>query len=89
MIPTLSFARSLDEIKSTVIEEFNNFARNQGYFTEAMFIKLAYSKATTSYKGTIFVLDGIDDKVMPIAVDVWDGEDLVWRLKGSILNLKR
>ena len=89
IIPTLCFARSIDEIKSMVIKEFNIYAERDGDDVEAFKMKLAYSKATTSYKGILYVRDTYDnEKVSPIAIDVWDGTDLVWRLKGSILNAK-
>lgn len=87
IIPTLCFARSHEEIKNMVMTEFNKFAEQDGDI-KAIKIKLAYSKATTSYKGILYVRDGYDDKINPIAIDVWDGTDLVWRLKGSILNAR-
>ena len=29
-----------------------------------------------------------DERVTPIAIDVWDGKDLVWHLNRNILNAK-
>ncbi len=93
MIPTLSFAnsifdtRNIEDLKKEIIKEFNEYAKDDD--VKAISMKLHYSTVTKSYKGTIILSDGYD--VSPVAIDVWDsgsGDDLVWRLKGSILNAR-
>ena len=95
MIPTLSFAnsifdtRNIEDIKKEIIKEFNEYTKNDDD-VKAISMKLHYSTVTKSYKGTIILLvDGYE--VSPVAIDVWDsgsGDNLVWRLKGSILNAR-
>ena len=90
MIPTISFAvdRSHEQIKKEVIFEFNLYVKEN---KEAFSLSLAHTGVGTHFKGTIYIRD-IDNNrktYPPVAIDIWDGQDIVWRLKGSILNLKR
>jgi len=93
IVPTLSFAESIfetrntEDIKKEIIKEFNEYAKDED--VRAISMKLHYSTVTKSYKGTILLSDGYE--VSPVAIDVWDsgsGDNLVWRLKGSILNAR-
>ena len=89
MIPTLSFAvdRSHEQIKREVIFEFNLYDKGN---KEAFSLSLAHTGVGTHLKGTLYIRD-IDNnrKTYPqVAIDIWDGEDIVWRTKGSMINLK-
>ena len=88
IIPTLCFARTHEEIKKAVIYDFNLFASKEGD-VEAFYMLLSHTGVGRHLKGTLYIRD-VDDnnQVNPVAVDVWDGQDLVYRLKGTILNAK-
>ena len=86
MIPTLSFAvdRSHEQIKREVIFEFNLYDKGN---KEAFSLSLAHTGVGTHLKGTLYIVDiDIKNKGYKIAVDIWDGEDLVWHTKGNAID---
>ena len=86
MIPTISFAadRSHDRIKEMVMNEFNIYAKEN---FRAFDMSLAHTGVGTHLKGTLYIVDiDIKNNGSQIAVDIWDGEDLVWHTKGNAID---
>jgi hypothetical protein len=87
MIPTLCFARTTEELKKEVIFEFNLYVKEN---KEAFALSLAHTGVGRHFKGTIYIRDIDNNRKVypPVAIDIWDGENIVWRTKGNMLNLK-
>ena len=86
MIPTISFAvdRPHKQIKEMVMDVFNVYAKEN---LRAFSMDLAHTGVGTHLKGTLYIVDiDIKNKGYKIAVDIWDGEDLVWHTKGNAID---
>jgi hypothetical protein len=102
MIPTLSFARTAQDIEITIMNEWNDYmdqhAKGSYKSCEIKLAKVSNSwiGSTNEYKATLFVVKGKRDypescktnKLYPFSLDVWDGKDLVWRVLDNAYQVK-
>ena len=101
MIPIICSARTNAEIKRLVKDEFRAFMNQDGIRSydrmEACKVRLArltegvFQINTRHLKGTLYIAkqDNCDtEKKIPIALDIYDGEDLIVHTNGQAFNFK-
>ena len=100
MIPIICSARTNAEIKRLVKDEFRAFMNQDSVRYsdkyEACKVKLArltegvFQINTRHLKGTLYIAEEGEcrDEVIPIILDIYDGEDLIVHTNGQAFNFK-